>query len=270
VSVGAFPPRGLELPPPPARSGTRGAAVALTRREATLRAAATLCLAGIAMVQAIQLPSLWEQGRQFGLAMAAMVLCIAVAVAPAAASADAARPLWRVVAATAVLVLAGWALPRAVALPDTVGARGDWTSMPAAACAAMAVVSLVLAAAAVGPTRATAGGLAGAAALLLAIGPGVGALIVAVEPGPAGGESAITADVHVHAHLTTGESDIVFRAGRNGNHYLTPVVTRPRPPAIGIALVAAVAFAFVAGAIAQLRRRCALPGPMAGTGRSLA
>jgi hypothetical protein len=264
VSASAFRSPALEVPAPPARAATLDAAAALSRREATLRAAATVCLAGIAMVQTIQLPSLWEQGRQFAVAMAAMVLCIAVALAAAAAPADASRPLWRVVAATAVLVLAGWAVPRAVALPDTAGARGAWASMPAAACAALAAVSLGLAAAAVRPSRGTAGGVAAAVALLLAIGPGLGGLLVAVEPGPAGGESAITADVHVHAHLTAAESDIVVRPGRKGNHYLTPVTTPPRPPVIGIALVAAFAVSFVCGAIGQLRRRCALPGPAAG------
>jgi hypothetical protein len=260
VSAGAIRPRALELSPPP-RAAALDAATALTRREATLRAGATLSLAGIALVEAIELPSLWGQGRPFALAMAAMVLCIVVAFAPAAAPAHASRPLWRTVAAVAVVVLAGWAVPRAVALPDTADARGAWTSMPGAACAALAAVSLMLAAAAGRPTRATAGGLATAVALVLAIGPLVGALLVAVEPGPPGGESAIIADVHVHAHLTTGESDIVFRPGRSGNHYLTPVATPPRPPAIGVALVAGVAFAFVLGAIGQLRRRCARPGP---------
>ena len=183
------------------------------------------------------------------------MLSIAVTLALAATPAHASRQLWRVAAATDLLVLAGWAVPRAASLPDTSSSLGAWASMPGAACATLAAVGLVLAAVAMRPT---ARGLATAAALLLAIGPGAGALLVAVEPGPPGGEAAITADVHVHQHLTTGETDILFRPTK-GNHYVTPITTPPNAPAVGVALVVAFAFTFVAGAIAHLRRRGAAP-----------
>ncbi|MEA2227695.1 MAG: hypothetical protein QOF04_1325, partial [Solirubrobacteraceae bacterium] len=131
--------------------------IPLSRREAMLRSAATTSLAGIALVQAIELPSLLVQGGQFGaLSVAAMALCVGSGWALAIAPARAARQLWRVVAAAAVLVLAGWAAPHAVALPGLAGDRGHWTAMPGAACGALAVVCLVLAVAAAPPTRATA------------------------------------------------------------------------------------------------------------------
>lgn len=258
MSAGAAQPLAFELSPPvPQGAATLDAATALSRREATLRSAATPCLAGIALLLAIELPSLWGQGRQLGLAMAAMMLSIAVTLALAATPAHASRQLWRVAAATDLLVLAGWAVPRAASLPDTSSSLGAWASMPGAACATLAAVGLVLAAVAMRPT---ARGLATAAALLLAIGPGAGALLVAVEPGPPGGEAAITADVHVHQHLTTGETDILFRPGPKGNHYVTPITTPPNAPAVGVALVVAFAFTFVAGAIAHLRRQSTPPG----------
>src|SRR4051794_40291590 len=91
---------------------------ALSRREATLRSAATTSLAGIALVQAIKLPSLFAQGGQLAvLSMAAMVACVALGLSLAAAPADAARQVWRVVAAIAALVLAGWAVPHAFRIP---------------------------------------------------------------------------------------------------------------------------------------------------------
>src|SRR4051812_47000172 len=116
----------------------------LSRREATLRSAATTCMAGIALVQAIELPSLFVQGRQFGvLSLATMAVCILLGWALAAAPANA-RQLWHVVAAAAVLVLAGWAVPHAVAVPGVASAQGDWTAMPGGAAAGLAAASLVL------------------------------------------------------------------------------------------------------------------------------
>src|SRR3954468_9525710 len=109
----------------------------LSRREATLRAAATTCLAGIALMQAIELPSLFVQGRQFAfLSMAAMALCVGLGWTLAAAPADAAAQLGRGVAATGVLVVAGWAAPRVFAVPGLDDARGHWTALGGDACGA--------------------------------------------------------------------------------------------------------------------------------------
>jgi hypothetical protein len=232
------------------------AAIALSRREATLRSAATTCLAGIALVEAIELPSLLV--RSAGLAalcLAAIALCTGGGLALATAASSASPKVWRAVAATAALVLAGWALPHAVALPETAGARGDWGAMPGLVCAGAAIACLLLAAAAARRRRATARGLATALAALVVAGPGVVALLVAAGPSPPGGEAAIAVDVHVHAHSFAPERDILFRPGPTGNHYVTRVSTPSRPATAGVALVVAAAFVFVCGAVGSLRRR---------------
>src|SRR3954452_4749099 len=94
-----------------ARRGRRTVATetALSRREATLRSAATIGLTGIALVQATEMPPLLAQGRQLAvLSLAATGLCVCLAWKLVASAADAAVRVWRLVAATAVLVLAGW------------------------------------------------------------------------------------------------------------------------------------------------------------------
>jgi hypothetical protein len=127
--------------------------------------------------------------------------------------------------------------------------------MPGAACGALAAVCLALAAGGLRPRRTSARGLATAAAVLVALGPGIGGLLAAVGPGPAGGETAIAADVHVHAHSTAAEPDIRLRRGPMGNHYVTPVPAPTHTPAAGVALVVACALVFVYGAAGYLRRR---------------
>ena len=135
--------------------------------------------------------------------------------------------------------------------------------MPAAAAALLAVVCLGIATVAMRPSPL---GVAAALVVLLLAAPGAGALLVAAGPGPVGGESAITADVHVHAHLTAGESDITFRPGPRGNHYLTTITVPSRPPASGVALLVATAVVFVTGAVGHLHRRSAPAGPARGHG----
>ena len=221
-----------------------------------MRAAATACLVGIALAQALGLPSLLTRGGQsVALSAVAAALCFALSVALPVAPADASRPLWRAVAAASVLVLGGWALPRAIDLPGLAATRGGWTAMPGVACGALAAVCLALAAIALRPRRAGARGLATAAAVLVVFGPGIGALLVAVGPGPAGGETAMAADVHVHAHSTAAEPDIQLRRGPTGDHYVTPVPGPTHTPAAGIALVIACALVFVSGAAGYLLRR---------------
>jgi hypothetical protein len=262
VSVSTARPFPLEAIAGPAeRAELPAAGDALSGREATLRAAATLCLAGIALMQAIELPSLLAQGGWPAvLWIGVIALCVAVCLALVAAPGGVSRPVWRVVAATATLVLAGWAAPRAFALTGPADVVGDWAALPGSACAAAAAVCLGLAAAAVGPGRATARGLATAVAVLIAIAPSAGALLVAVGPGPDGGEAALAADVHVHAHLNAAEPDIRFRPGAKGNHYLTPVPRPPHTPAIGVALVVVATLALVAGGVGHLRWR-SVPAP---------
>jgi hypothetical protein len=237
----------------------------LSRREATLRSAATTCLAGIALVQAIELPSLFGQGRQFAfLAMAAMALCIVVGWALAAAPAEAERPLWGAVAVTGVLMLAGSAVPHAVAVPALADARGDWGSMPGAACAALAAGCLVLAAVAAPPTRAAVRGLATAVGVLVAFAPGVAVLLFALGPGVPGGETVLAAGGHIHAHGSP-ENAIVFQPfpGGHGGHYVYKAVAQPHQTAFGVVLIVAATLVFVYGAVGHLRRRATSGGTVA-------
>jgi hypothetical protein len=246
----------------------------LSDREATLRSAATTCLAGVALVQALELPLLMVQGRQFAvLLIAAIALCLGLGLALAAAPAASARQLWRLVAAAAVLVLAGWAVPRAFAVPGLAHHQGHWTALPGAACAALAAACLVLAVVAVPPRRA-ARGLATALAVLVALAPGAGALLVALGPGLSGGETSLAAGVHLHAHAGLDEALIRFQpiAGGHGGHYVYLITAPPRHTALGVALAVAATFVFLCGAVGCLRRRRVALEPVAapGVGTALA
>ena len=239
------------------RPAARAAAAALTPREAALRSAATACLTAIALVLGIELSGVLARRAVLGaLLLGAMALCVGAGLALVAATASASRQVWRTVAATAALVLAGWGLPHAVALPGPAGARGDWAAMPGVACAGLATACLVLAAAAARPAR----GLAVALAVLVAWGPGAAAFVIATGPSPPGGEAAIPAGVHAHGSSTAAEPVIVSRPGRNGDHFVTRVSTPRRAPAAGVALLAAGAALFVACAVTSLRRRSATAG----------
>jgi hypothetical protein len=240
-------------------------ATVLSRREAMLRSVTTACLAGIALVQALGLPSLFVTGRQFGvLSMAAMTLCIALGWALAAAPADSSRRLWRLVAATAVLVLAGWAVPRLFAVPglafqsdhQTTTLNGGSKLTPADASAALGAVCLVLSVVALRPTRAALRGLATAVAVLAAMSPAVAAVFVALGPGTLGGETALGTGAHHHGHASF-ENAIQFRAGSglHGSHFVVAVTPQPHQSVFGVALMVSLALVFVYGAVAYLRRR---------------
>ena len=237
----------------------------LSRREAMLRSVTTACLAGIALVQALGLPSLFVTGRQFGvLSMAAMTLCIALGWALAAAPADSSRRLWRLVAATAVLVLAGWAVPRLFAVPglafqsdhQTTTLNGGSKLTPADASAALGAVCLVLSVVALRPTRAALRGLATAVAVLAAMSPAVAAVFVALGPGTLGGETALGTGAHHHGHASF-ENAIQFRAGSglHGSHFVVAVTPQPHQSVFSVALMVSLALVFVYGAVAYLRRR---------------
>jgi hypothetical protein len=231
----------------------------LSRREATLRSAATTCLAGIALVQAIELPSLLVQGGQFAvLSMAAMALCIALGWALAAAPAGASRQLWGAVAVTGVVVLAGWAAPRAFPIPGLSHHQGHWAALPGVIPAALGAACLALAVAAVPPSRAAARGLLTAVAVLAAFGPGVGAMLVALGPGLSGGETVLAAGGHLHSH-GSAEAAIVYQSlpGGRGGRYVYRAVAAPHQSAFGIAAMVAAALLFCYGAVGYLRRRSA-------------
>jgi hypothetical protein len=242
---------------------------ALSRREATLRSAATACLAGIALVQATELPSLLSQGRQLAvLCITAMALSVGLGCALAAAPAGATRQLWRMVAATAVLVLGGWAAPGAFPVPGLLTAQEHWTTAPAAALAAVCLVLAVAAA----PSRRTAVRELATAAVPLFV--TVAALLVALEPAAAAqGQTAIVAGGHIHsaaaapvsehlAHISYDNS-IQFKPGEHGGRYVVSVATPPHATILWVVLLAAAALVFLSGAVGFLRRRSGPGAPAA-------
>jgi len=247
---------------------------ALSRREATLRSTATVCLVGIALMQAIELPSLFAQGGHFALmSMAAMAVCTALGVALTAVPAAAGGPLWRLVAATAVVVLAGWALPRALTVPGleqdgyggaaVVSAVDRWASPAGAVCAGLALVCLLVAGFARQPARPAARALATAVAVAVAVGPGVWVALVALGPGAVGGEQSL-AQGHVHSHAGHAAGvvpeAIQYRPGTgHGGDYVVAVTRPARSTPFAVALIGTAALMFTAGAITHLRRRSA-PG----------
>jgi hypothetical protein len=232
-------------------------AAALSRREATLRSAATACLVGVALVQAIGLPTLFVQGTQLAvLSIAAMAVCVGLGLALAAAPAEAARPLWRAVAAADGLVLAGWAVPHLFAVPGIAGDRGDWTAVAGAASAVLAAVCLAVAFIAEPPAQISLRGLLTGIAVVAALAPGVGVLLVSVGPGACGGETVLAAGAHIHSHGSP-ENAIVFQplAGGKGGHYVYKAVAVPHQTPFQVALILAAGFMFIYGAVGYLRRR---------------
>jgi len=233
---------------------------ALTRREATLRSAATTSLAGIALVQAIGLPFLFAQGGQLAvLSMAAMAACVAMGLVLAAAPADAGRQVWRLVAATAGLVLAGWAAPHVFAIPGAEGgATGHWAAMPGLGCAALAAVCLAAAVAAVRPGRPAARTVAATLAVVLALVPAAGVLVIGLGPGTAGGETVLASGGHLHSQGSP-ENSLVYQPlpdGSGGRYvYRTKAVPHQTPLSLGLILAASFVFAY--GAVGYLRRRTA-------------
>ena len=234
----------------------------LSRREATLRAAATSCLVGIALVQAIRLPYLLAQGTQLAvLSMATMAVCVGLGLSLAAASAGAARQLWRAVAAADLLVLAGWVVPHVFAIPGIAGDRGQWSAPAGAISAALAVACLVIAAVAARPTRASLRGLLTTAAVVIALAPGAGVLLVSLGPGTFGGETVLAAGAHIHSHGSF-ENAIVYQAlpGGKGGHYVYKASATPHQTTFEAALIIVAGLIFIYGVVGYLRRRVAAGG----------
>jgi hypothetical protein len=232
---------------------------ALSRREATLRSAATMSLTGIALVQATEMPPLLAQGRQLAvLSLAATGLCVGLAWKLAASSADAAVRVWRVVAATAVLVLAGWGALHAFGLPGLASDRGDWGSLPGIVCVVLATACLAISIVATRPTRAAVRGVAAAFAVALALAPPAAVLLVALGPGASGGESVLASGGHIHSHGSP-EAAIVFQPlpGGHGGHYVYKAKAIPHQTTFTFGLIASAAFVFTYGAVVYLRRRTA-------------
>jgi hypothetical protein len=267
LETGAQPVEGQE---------TLDQAAALSRREATLRAGATTCLVGIALVQAIGLPYLLAQGTQLAvLSMATMAVCVGLGLSLAAASAGAARQLWRAVAAADLLVIAGWAAPHVFAVPGLAGDRGQWTAPGGAVSAVLAVVCLVVAAVAAPPTRASLRGLLTTAAVVLALAPGAGVMLVSLGPGTFGGETVLAAGAHIHSHGSF-ENAIVYQAlpGGKGGHYVYKASAAPHQTIFEAALIIVAGLIFIYGVVGYLRRRVAAGGgdpvALSGVGRGMA
>jgi hypothetical protein len=213
--------------------------------------------------------------------MLAMAACTALGVALTAAPAGAAGALWRLVAAAAVAVLAGWALPHALTVPGleqdgyggaaVVGAWHRWVTPAGTVCAALAFVCLVVAGVARRPSRPTARALATALAVLATLGPGVWVALVALGPGAVGGEQSL-AEGHVHSHAGHAAGvvpeAIKFRpgSGRAGGTYVVAVTRPARHTPLEIVFIGAAALTFTAGAVTHLRRRGAPAAPAVASG----
>jgi len=237
---------------------------ALSRREATLRSAATIGLTGIALVQATEMPPLLVQGRQLAvLSLAATGLCVGLAWKLAAAPAGPAVRVWRIVAATAALVLVGWAALHAFGMPGLSSDRGDWGSLPGIACAVMATACLVISLLAARPTRAAVRGVAAGMAVALALTPAAAILLVALGPGSAGGEAVLASGGHIHSHGSP-ENAIVFQPlpGGKGGHYVYKTKAIPHQTALTFGLILSAAFVFTYGSVVSLRRRTASAEPL--------
>ena len=103
--------------------------------------------------------------------------------------------------------------------------------------------------------------------MVVALGPGVGALLVALGPGLAGGETSLAAGVH-SIPRTAGRvaHPVPADPRRHGGHTCTPSAAPAHADALGVALVVAAALVFTSGAVGYLRGRSA-PGEPDGAGR---
>ena len=226
----------------------------LTVAEVTLRAAAVVALATVALVVAVGLPPIFAEDASLGVvSMGAMALSLWLGWMLAAAPPSAPH-LWRLVAATGGVALAGWAGTRLFPVPGVAGARGGWLSAEAAAAAVAAAACVVVAALAVPLTRRGVRAAATAIVVLAAVGPSGAVALVAL--GPRSSPAASAAGAHHHASAST-DAAIRLRpgSGRHGSHYVVRVATPPHLTAPGIALLSAAAALFAFGAVASLAQR---------------
>jgi len=245
----------------------------VTRREAALRTVAIAALSGLAVVHLVALPYAVVQGAPIAAVRAAAIAAgLRVAASLATGGGGAGRAAWRAVVVLGVLTGVGWLVTRVVAVPGVAEDAGHWTS--ALGLAAAGLVAALLATGIVAPAEA--GGsavalslrpVAGAAAVALALAPGAAAALVALGPAPAHQRGLVPASISAHpVHAAAVESSATarFRPGFGGHagHYVYANATPPHLPpwALALALGAAVAFVWLAGA--ALARR-AVPGAAA-------
>ena len=231
----------------------------LTRRQAGLRTAAVAALCGLALVQVIELPYNLAQARQVAaLSVLALAACLGLAAALAGGGG---RAPWAAAAAIGAIVLGGWAASRALAVPGLAAGAGHWTSTPGLASAALGLACVVLAAAGSGlrPSRAAAAGVVKALALVAVLAPAAGIVLVALGPGPSGGETTIAEGTEGHVHLHGAGAAVTFRPGFGGHagHYVYPNALPPHLPPWALALAVGTAALLTYLAAAMLRRRSA-------------
>src|SRR3954471_13916971 len=236
----------------------------LSRRETTLRSAATTCLTGIALIEAIYVPALWARGEQqlAVVSMAAVALCVVVAWALAMARAGSPAGLWCAVGATGALALTGWAASHASASSRLAGALGGWAELPGGIAALLAALSLAVAVKAAAPRAASHVLACAGVVVLLTLQPIAGAMRDSVGPGTTGGASVHASGGHVHSGASFDNS-IVYQpiAGGKGGHYVVkaPPAAPHRTP-LGLAVLIGTAALFAGALVGSLRRRGTIAG----------
>ena len=222
----------------------------LSRHQAVARAAALAALLGLALVQVIEQPYAFAQGRQIGV-LSALLIAAALGVAALlflAPQEKGARPAWAAVAALAAVVLAGWTLTRLAAVPGVSGQRGHWTTSPGLASAVLA--GLGLASAAVGARVAVtrdpfkAAGLA--VGVLVAMAPAAVAAVVAFGAGPQG---------WAHGHTSVADGPVKPGFFASTGEYVYPNAAPPHLPSWALALAVGLALGTWYLAAAALQRR---------------
>ncbi|HTN23305.1 MAG TPA: hypothetical protein VL120_04925, partial [Solirubrobacteraceae bacterium] len=232
----------------------------LSARQATLRSAAVAALAGLALVQVVEFPYTVAQARHLAVLSGLLAaLCVALAAALAAARPASGGAAWRAVGALGALVLGGWVATRLVAIPGSATGTGNWTTAPGLASGGLGLACAGLALAGGGgvrPARAAAAAIARGCAVVAALVPAAGMLVVALGPGPSGGERAIAGVAGAHAHVHEAAS-AGFRPGFGGHagHYIYPNATPPHLPAWALALAVGAAALLAYVAASALRRR---------------
>ena len=235
----------------------------LTRRQAALRTTAVAALAALALIQVIEMPYAFAQGRPIGVISALVVAaCAGAGGLLLRAPARGARPAWSMLAAVGGSVLAGWCGTRVAAIPGVAEDAGRWTASAGLASAGLAAACLACAAAGAGvrPSREAALRVATALAVVAFLAPVAGTLLVATAPGPQGGHHASAEPGHARALATAAEEP--FRPGFGGHagRYVYPNATPPRLPRWALALAIGVALSAVYLAGGALQRR-AQPEP---------
>jgi len=231
----------------------------LSRHQAAARAAALAALLGLALVQVIEQPYAFAQGRQIGVLSALLIAAAlgAAALLFRAPQEKGARPAWAAVALVAAVVLAGWTLTRVAAVPGVAGERGHWTTGPGLASAVLAGCCLGSAAAGAGVrlTRETFKAAGMAVGVLVAMAPAVVAAVVAFGPGPQG---------WAHGHAAAGAEGPVKPGffGQTGE-YVYPNATPPHLPSWALALAMGLALGAWYLAAAALQRRAEPAQPRA-------